>query len=173
LLLEDRFPVVWMPPAADEDLRALLVHRCRLVRLRTRVKNQLDGMAKNAPPHIPVPKVVIRTKIAPTIHSGFSAQRRLQPGRPPFRGSGAVGWYGGLCEFLHQAGSAVLIPFRLPVRINFSAQISSRSPDRHSRASRCPATGNRTNATMPNCTPTVVVSLPSPRDTQTCLPGPA
>ena len=47
LLLEDRFPVVWMPPAADEDLRALLVHRCRLVRLRTRVKNQLDGIAKN------------------------------------------------------------------------------------------------------------------------------
>jgi transposase len=47
LLLEDRFPVVWMPPVADEDQRALLVHRCRLVRLRTRVKNQLDALAKN------------------------------------------------------------------------------------------------------------------------------
>ena len=47
LLLEDRFPAVWVPPAADEDLRALLMHRCRLVRLRTRVKNQLDGMAKS------------------------------------------------------------------------------------------------------------------------------
>jgi transposase len=47
LLLEDRFPTVWMPPVSDEDVRALLVHRSRLVRLRTKVKNQLDGMAKN------------------------------------------------------------------------------------------------------------------------------
>jgi transposase len=47
LLLEKRFPVVWMPPIADENLRSLLTHRCRLVRLRTRVKNQLDSMAKN------------------------------------------------------------------------------------------------------------------------------
>lgn len=46
-LLENRFPVVWMPSVADENLRALLTHRCRLVRLCTRVKNQLDGMAKN------------------------------------------------------------------------------------------------------------------------------
>jgi transposase len=47
LLREDRFPRIWVPPAADEELRTLLLHRCRLVRLRTRVKNQLDGMAKN------------------------------------------------------------------------------------------------------------------------------
>ena len=47
LLLENRFPKVWMPPAADEDVRALLLHRSRLVRLRTKIKNQLDGMAKN------------------------------------------------------------------------------------------------------------------------------
>ena len=47
LLLEDRFPAVWLPSMADEDSRQLLVHRCRLVRMRTRVKNQLDGMAKN------------------------------------------------------------------------------------------------------------------------------
>ena len=47
LLLEDRFPVVWLPSVADEDVRQLLLHRCRLVRLRARVKNQLDGMAKN------------------------------------------------------------------------------------------------------------------------------
>jgi len=47
LLLEDRFPAVWVPPAEEEGLRTLLTHRCRLVRLRTRVNNQLDGMAKN------------------------------------------------------------------------------------------------------------------------------
>ena len=47
LLLEDRFPQVWLPTVADEDLRQLLLHRCRLVRLRTKVRNQLDAIAKN------------------------------------------------------------------------------------------------------------------------------
>jgi transposase len=47
LLLEDRFPVVWQPSVENEDIRQLLLHRCRLVRFRARVKNQLDSMAKN------------------------------------------------------------------------------------------------------------------------------
>jgi transposase len=47
LLVEDRFPVVWQPPAENEDLRQLLLHRCRLVRMRTRIKNQSDSIAKN------------------------------------------------------------------------------------------------------------------------------
>ena len=47
LLVEDRFPKVWQPPVENEETRQLLLHRCRLVRLRTRVKNQLDAMAKN------------------------------------------------------------------------------------------------------------------------------
>ena len=47
LLLEDRFPAVWQPPVENEDLRQLLLHRCRLVRMRVRIKNQLDSMAKN------------------------------------------------------------------------------------------------------------------------------
>jgi len=47
LLVEDRFPVIWQPPVENDDLRQLLMHRCRLVRMRTRVKNQLDSMAKN------------------------------------------------------------------------------------------------------------------------------
>jgi len=47
LLLENRFPTVWMASPAEEDLRTLLTHRSRLVRLRTRVKNQLDSLAKN------------------------------------------------------------------------------------------------------------------------------
>lgn len=47
LLLEDRFPAIWQPPAENEQLRQLLLHRSRLVRLRTRVSNQLDGIAKN------------------------------------------------------------------------------------------------------------------------------
>jgi transposase len=44
LLVEDRFPVVWQPPRENEELRQLLLHRCRVVRLRTKVKNQLDAV---------------------------------------------------------------------------------------------------------------------------------
>jgi transposase len=47
LLVEDRFPSLWLPPAENEEVRRLLGHRCRLVQLRTRVKNQLDAVAKN------------------------------------------------------------------------------------------------------------------------------
>ncbi len=47
LLVEDRFPAVWQPPLENEEQRQLLLHRCRLVQMRTRVKNQLDAMAKN------------------------------------------------------------------------------------------------------------------------------
>ena len=47
LLVEDRFPSVWQPPAANEEQRQLLLHRCRLVRIRTRLKNQLDSIAKS------------------------------------------------------------------------------------------------------------------------------
>ena len=47
LLVEARFPAVWQPPTENEQMRQLLQHRSRLVRLRTRVTNQLDGMAKN------------------------------------------------------------------------------------------------------------------------------
>ena len=46
-LVEDRFPVVWQPPAKNDHVRQLLLHRCRLVRMRTRIKNQSDSIAKN------------------------------------------------------------------------------------------------------------------------------
>jgi transposase len=44
LLVADRFPAIWQPPAENEQLRQLLLHRSRLVRLRTRVRNQLDAI---------------------------------------------------------------------------------------------------------------------------------
>ena len=47
MLVEDRFPAVWQPPVENDHLRQLLLHRCRMVRMRTKVKNQLDSMAKN------------------------------------------------------------------------------------------------------------------------------
>src|SRR5215831_11183080 len=45
LLLEDRFPRVWVPSAENRDLRQLLWHRHRLVQMRTRIMNQLQAVA--------------------------------------------------------------------------------------------------------------------------------
>ncbi|MHB8391943.1 MAG: hypothetical protein ACYDBH_20600, partial [Acidobacteriaceae bacterium] len=39
LLLEGRFPRLWTPSAEQRDLRQLLIHRHKLVEIRTRVKN--------------------------------------------------------------------------------------------------------------------------------------
>jgi transposase len=47
LLLEDRFPKIWVPDAENRDLRQLLWHRHRLVQMRPRVMNQLHVVALN------------------------------------------------------------------------------------------------------------------------------
>jgi transposase len=47
LLLEDRFPQIWVPRPENRDLRQLLWHRHRLVQLRTRIMNQLQALAMN------------------------------------------------------------------------------------------------------------------------------
>jgi len=47
LMLEDRFPRLWMPSAEQRDLRQLLVHRHKLVEIRTRVKNGLQHLMLN------------------------------------------------------------------------------------------------------------------------------
>lgn len=47
LLEEDRFPRIWVPSAAERDTRQLLLHRSKLVRMRTQVKNQLQALALN------------------------------------------------------------------------------------------------------------------------------
>ena len=47
LLLEKRFPTIWVPTLAERDLRQLLKHRHTLVQMRTRAKNQLQHIAMN------------------------------------------------------------------------------------------------------------------------------
>ena len=47
LMMEDRFPRIWMPDGENRDLRQLLWHRHRLVQMRTRVMNQLHVVALN------------------------------------------------------------------------------------------------------------------------------
>jgi transposase len=73
LLVENRFPAVWQPSAGNEEQRQLLLHRCRLVRMRTRIKNQLDSIAKSE---------------GLTGSRSWSAKRRQQIEALPLRG-----WY--------------------------------------------------------------------------------
>ena len=47
LMVENRFPRIWVPTVAERDLRQLLIHRHHLVRMRARIKNQLQHMALN------------------------------------------------------------------------------------------------------------------------------
>jgi len=47
LLMESRFPRLWRPSAGERDLRQLLIHRHKLVGIRTRVKNGLQHLMLN------------------------------------------------------------------------------------------------------------------------------
>lgn len=45
LLMEDRFPRIWVPSLEERDVRQLLVERHKQVQTRTRIKNQLQALA--------------------------------------------------------------------------------------------------------------------------------
>jgi transposase len=47
LLIEDRFPRIWVPSWENRDLRQLMWHRHRMVQARTRIMNQLQAVALN------------------------------------------------------------------------------------------------------------------------------
>jgi transposase len=47
LLVEGRFPRIWMPSSEVRDLRQLLLHRYKLVTMRARVKNELQHLCLN------------------------------------------------------------------------------------------------------------------------------
>jgi transposase len=47
LMLENRFPQIWVPNWENRDLRQLLWHRHRMVQARTRLMNQLQAVALN------------------------------------------------------------------------------------------------------------------------------
>jgi transposase len=50
LLMEDRFPAIWQPAVENVELRQLLLHRCRLVRMRGPGEEPvgLDGQERRA-----------------------------------------------------------------------------------------------------------------------------
>jgi transposase len=47
LMVEGTFPRIWTPTPENRDLRQLVLHRHRLVGMRTRVMNQLQALAMN------------------------------------------------------------------------------------------------------------------------------
>jgi transposase len=47
LMVEGRFPQIWVPSWENRDLRQLLWHRHRMVQARTRIMNQLQAVALN------------------------------------------------------------------------------------------------------------------------------
>ena len=47
LMLQSNFPRIWAPSPENRDLRQLVLHRHRLVGMRTRVMNQLQAVAMN------------------------------------------------------------------------------------------------------------------------------
>lgn len=47
LMIQGRFPRLWIPSMEQRDLRQLLVHRHKLVGMRRQVKNQLQHLALN------------------------------------------------------------------------------------------------------------------------------
>jgi transposase len=47
LMVEGRFPRLWTPDREQRDLRQLVLHRHKLVEIRSRVKNELQHLAMN------------------------------------------------------------------------------------------------------------------------------
>ena len=47
LVMEGRFPRLWTPDREQRDLRQLVLHRHKLVEIRSRVKNELQHLAMN------------------------------------------------------------------------------------------------------------------------------
>jgi transposase len=47
LVLENRFPRLWAPDREQRDLRQLVLHRHKLVEIRSRVKNELQHLSLN------------------------------------------------------------------------------------------------------------------------------
>jgi len=78
LLLEDRFPAIWVLGVEEEDRRALVLHRGRMIRMRSRVKNQLDGMAKSENLGVKPSTQKGRKQLEAASLTGWDAHRRQE-----------------------------------------------------------------------------------------------
>jgi transposase len=83
LLKHDRLPTIWVPDPATRDLRALLAHRMRLVRMRTMVTNGLHAIALSyrlvgGSRQLTRSRVAELQKLALPVHTGHRRDESLE-----------------------------------------------------------------------------------------------
>jgi transposase len=71
LLMENWFPAIWEPSVGNEEQRQLVLHRCQLVRMRTRIKNQLFAVVFELSYHC----FRVNGEISKTFRSGMEQLR--------------------------------------------------------------------------------------------------
>ena len=76
LLLENRYPRLWVPTMEQRDERQLVLHRHRLVQTRTRAKNQLQALATNEGLHRRVSTQVGQAELKKVALSPWGQVRR-------------------------------------------------------------------------------------------------
>jgi len=107
MLVEDRFPVVWQPSVENDHVRQLLLHRCRLVRMRTRIKNQLDSMQER--------RVIEFQVWSPKRRGEIERYRCRLVCAPGARSSGSAGRVGQAESSLGRGGAEAAKTTRRPV----------------------------------------------------------
>jgi transposase len=76
LLLQNKFPDVWQPGEEVRDRRCLILHRHSLVRLRTKLNNQLAAIARSEGLQLKVSSARGRRAFECLELTGWSARRR-------------------------------------------------------------------------------------------------
>ena len=76
LLMENRFPRLWVATVEQRDERQLVLHRHRLVQTRTRAKNQLQALARNEGLHRRVSTQVGQAELKKLVLSPWAEVRR-------------------------------------------------------------------------------------------------
>ncbi len=78
LLVQGKFPRVWQPSEEQRDARCLILHRHSLVRLRTKLNNQLAAIARSEGLQTKVRSVKGRAALEALPLPGWTARRRQE-----------------------------------------------------------------------------------------------
>ena len=78
LMMEERFPRIWVPSVEQRDTRQLLVHRHQQVQARTRVKNQLQALGQGVQRKRKLWNEVGRAELEQLPLLPYASQRREQ-----------------------------------------------------------------------------------------------
>jgi transposase len=76
LLVQDKFPKVWQPSEEQRDARCLILHRHSLVRLRTKLNNQLAAIARSEGLQSKIRSATGRAQLEALPLAGWAKRRR-------------------------------------------------------------------------------------------------